>query len=193
VVAHQPQGVVLLLDQPPHAVERLLILQPPVQQLPAELVPAVGAQVALGVQLAEQPPGRFTLDGDLERGGAGRTGQPERLDLLHHEAELVGQGPPDCLAAGTGDIEVGAAAPPVDNREHLVGGEPAEGQQREGDPDAHRDQDVAGGVDPQRDAGHGDQGEQRRHQPLAGAAPAALGHQRVQHPHEDRREKGDLQ
>jgi hypothetical protein len=37
------QGVVLLLDQPPHGVERLLVLQPPVEQLPAELVPTVGA------------------------------------------------------------------------------------------------------------------------------------------------------
>jgi hypothetical protein len=61
---HQRQRVVLLLDQPPHGVERLLVLQPPVQQLPAQLVPAVGAQVALGVQLTEQQPWRVARHGD---------------------------------------------------------------------------------------------------------------------------------
>src|SRR4029450_2561723 len=40
----QPQGVVLLLDQPPDGVERLLVLQPAVEQGPAQLVPAVGAE-----------------------------------------------------------------------------------------------------------------------------------------------------
>ena len=49
------QRVVLLLHQAPHRVEGLLVLQPAVQQLPTELVPAVGAQVAAGVELAEQP------------------------------------------------------------------------------------------------------------------------------------------
>ena len=38
---HQRQRVVLLLDQPADGVERLLVLQAAVQQLPAELVPAV--------------------------------------------------------------------------------------------------------------------------------------------------------
>ena len=52
------QRVVLLLHQPPHRVEGLLVLQPAVQQLPAELVPAVGTQVAAGVELAEQPGAR---------------------------------------------------------------------------------------------------------------------------------------
>ena len=59
-VAQQPQRVVLLLDQPADGVERLLVLQAAVQQLPAQLVPAVRAQMAAGVQLAEQdrPAGR---------------------------------------------------------------------------------------------------------------------------------------
>src|SRR4029450_9619809 len=50
---HQRQRVVLLLHQPLDGVERLLVLQLPVQQRPTELVGAVGAQVAAGVQLAE--------------------------------------------------------------------------------------------------------------------------------------------
>jgi hypothetical protein len=65
------QGVVLLLDQPAHGVERLLVLQAPIQQLPAQLVPAVGPQVAAGVQLAEQPGVGVALDGDAQRGRAG--------------------------------------------------------------------------------------------------------------------------
>jgi hypothetical protein len=47
------QRVVLLLHQPPHGVERLFVLEAAVQQFAAELVPAVGAQVAAGVKLAE--------------------------------------------------------------------------------------------------------------------------------------------
>ena len=71
---HQRQRVVLLLDQPAHGVERLLILQPPVQQLPAQLVPAVRTQVGLGVQLAEQDRARVALDLDPQRGRPGRPG-----------------------------------------------------------------------------------------------------------------------
>jgi hypothetical protein len=37
------ERVVLLLDQPAHGVEGLLVLQAAVEQLPAQLVPAVGA------------------------------------------------------------------------------------------------------------------------------------------------------
>ena len=51
-VAHHAQRVVLLLDEPAHGVERLLVLQPPVEQLPTELVPAVRAQVGARVELA---------------------------------------------------------------------------------------------------------------------------------------------
>ena len=108
---HQRQRVVLLLDQPADGVERLLVLQPAVQQLPAQLVPAVRAQVAAGVQLAEQVGGRVALDGDAQRGGAGRAGQPERLDLLDEEAELLFEAPPDRRPSWAADIQVGAAAP----------------------------------------------------------------------------------
>ena len=41
-VAAHAQGIVLLLDQAAHGVERLLVLQAPVEELAAELVPAVG-------------------------------------------------------------------------------------------------------------------------------------------------------
>ena len=51
--------------------------------LAGELVPAVGPQVAAGVQLAEQLPGRVALDRDPQRDRAGRAGQPERRDLGH--------------------------------------------------------------------------------------------------------------
>ena len=186
------QRVVLLLDQPPHGVERLLVLQPAIQQLPAQLVPAVRAQVALGIQLAEQLPGRIAADLDAQRGRAGRPGQPERLHVLHDQAELILQGPPDRLPAGPADVQVGAAAPPVGDWVDLVGGEPAEQQQREGHPDAHPDQQIGGGVDAQRHPGQGDQGDQPGHQPLAEITPATLRHQRVQHRHQARGEVGDL-
>ena len=186
------QRVVLLLDQPPHRVERLLVLQPPVQQLPAQLVPAVRTQVALGVQLAEQDRPRVALDLDPQRGRAGRPGQPERLDLLHDQAQLILQGALDRLPASPADIQMGAAAPPVGDRVDLVGGEPAEQQQREGDPDAHPDQHVGRGIHAQRHPGQGDQDDQPGHHPLAEITPATLRHQRVQHRHQARGQKGDL-
>ena len=55
------QRVVLLLHEPPDGVERLLVLQPAIQQFPSELVPAVGAQMAAGVELGEQPAVRARL------------------------------------------------------------------------------------------------------------------------------------
>jgi hypothetical protein len=179
-VAQQPQRIVLLLHQPADAVEGLLVLQPAVEQLPAQLVPAVRAQVAAGVQLAEQDRGRVALDLDPQRGRAGRAGQPERLDLLDGQAELILQGSADGLAAGSADVQVGAAAPAVADREHLVGGEPAVGEQRDGDPDDGAEQHVGRGVEAEPDPGQADHGDDRRGRPLAGLPPATLGHQRIE-------------
>jgi hypothetical protein len=81
--------------------------------------------VALGVQLAEQLPGWISLDGDAQRGGARRPRQPEPLDLLDQDAELVLQAPPDRLPTGAADVQVGGAATPVGDRVDLVGGEAA--------------------------------------------------------------------
>src|SRR4029453_5091886 len=78
-VAAEPQGVVLLLDEAADGVEGLLVLEAAVQQLPAQLVPAVGAQVAAGVQLAEVLLWRLALHGDPQRGRPGGAGQPELL------------------------------------------------------------------------------------------------------------------
>src|SRR5512132_33507 len=77
----EPQRVVLLLDQPADGVERLLVLQPPVQQFPAELVPAVRAQVALGVQLAEL---------DLPN-GPGSQGSSNRTSHMRWPPPLLGR------------------------------------------------------------------------------------------------------
>ena len=53
VVVHQPQRVVLVLHEAPDRVERRLVLQRPVQDRAPELVPAVGANVVLRVELRE--------------------------------------------------------------------------------------------------------------------------------------------
>ena len=53
-VLQQAQGIVLVGDQLPHRLEGNLVLQGAVQDGPPQLVPAVGADVALGVQLGEQ-------------------------------------------------------------------------------------------------------------------------------------------
>ena len=92
-VADDAQRVVLLLHQPTHGVERLLVLQPPVQQLPTELVPAVRAQVGARVELAEQVRRRRALHPEAQRRRAGRAAQPERLDLASRSAR-AGPRPP---------------------------------------------------------------------------------------------------
>jgi hypothetical protein len=94
------------LDQPFDGVERLLVFQPPIQQGPAELVGAVGAEMALGVQLAEDIAGRagLILELDPQWGRAGRPGQPERLDLQRGQPQLVGQGVADRLTAAPTDV-----------------------------------------------------------------------------------------
>ena len=53
-VLQQPQRVVLVLDQPAHRLEGRLVLEAAVEDRAAELVPAVGAHVAHGVELPEQ-------------------------------------------------------------------------------------------------------------------------------------------
>ena len=190
---HQRQRVVLLLDQAADGVERLLVLQPAVQQLPAQLVPAVRAQVAEGVQLAEELGRGIAGHGDPQGGGAGRAGEAERLDLGDLQPELVLEPAPDGLAAGPADVQVGAAAPPVADREDLVGREPAVGQQRDGDPEGRPDDHVGGAVGAKGHPAEGGQRDQRRHHPLAGVAPAALGHQRVQDRDQPDGEEGDVQ
>jgi hypothetical protein len=126
-------------------------------------------------------------------GGAGRPGQPERLDVLDDQVELILEPAADRLAAGPGDVQVGAPPAAVGDREHLVGGKPTEGQQRDGDTDGHRDQHVRRGLGSQGNPAERRQGNQPGRDPLAGVAPATLGDQRVQDGHQDRREEGDLQ
>jgi hypothetical protein len=87
---------------------------------------------------------------------------------------------------------VGGSASPVDHREHLAGGEPAERQQRYRHPNAGGEEHVAGRVDAERDAGEPDQRHQPGRQPLAHVAPAALRHQRVQDPDQQGRQVGDV-
>jgi hypothetical protein len=139
---HQRQGVVLLLDKPTHGVERLLVLQPPIQQGPAELVPAVGPQVAASVQLGEQPGVLLPLDLDTQRGRAGRALPAEGLDVLHDDAELVVEGPADRLTATPPHIQVGAAAAAVGHWEDLVWAQQPEGDQRNHHTDDDRDHDA---------------------------------------------------
>ena len=109
---HHAQRVVLLLHQPPHGVERLLVLQPAVQQLPAELVPAVGAQMAAARRACRTG----SLAGaslTVIRSGVepAELGQPERLDLAGGQAQLVLQRPADRLAACPADVQMGACGP----------------------------------------------------------------------------------
>ena len=132
-VLQQAQGIVLVGDQAPHRLERRLVLQGAVQDGPPQLVPAVGADVALGVELGEHELIRAALDPQPQRCRAGGGLQPDRLDLGHREPELVAHGLADRLPPPAGHVDVRGAAAPVGDGEHLVRGEEPE----RGDRDRH--------------------------------------------------------
>ena len=140
----------------------MLVLQRAVEDGPPQLVPAVGADVALGVELGEQVLVRAALDAQPQRRRAGRRLQPDRLDLEHGQPELVAHGLPDRLAAPAGHVDVRGPAPPVDDREHLVRGEEAERGDRDRDPERHAEQHVVGVIDGQVQAGQAEQRRPRR-------------------------------
>ena len=172
---HEAQGVVLVLDEPADGLERGLVLQRAVEDRPAELVPAVGAHVVLGVQLGEDVGVRVAGDPQPQRGGPAGRLQPDRLDLEDREPELVGDGLPDRVASGPGDVQVGRLAPPVRHRERLVRGEPAEGGERDRHPQDDRPDDVGGMVHRRGTAGRRPRPRSPRRcraSPIRGADPA---------------------
>jgi hypothetical protein len=144
-----------------------------VQDGPPQLVPAVGADVALGIELGEQELIRAVLDPQPQRGGARGGLQPDRLDLGHIEPELVAHGLADRLPPPAGHINVRGAAAPVRDGEHLVRGEEPERGDRDRHGERHAEQHIARVIDTQVQAGqteHGDHGGHRRLGPGAGAA-----------------------
>src|SRR4029077_8846703 len=113
----QAQRIVLLLDQAADASERLLILEPAIQQLPAELVPAVRAHVRTRIELAEQVSARLAGPPQPHRAGPAGTGQPERLDAGDLDVHLVFQRASDRLTTGAAEVKLRTVRAAVDHRE----------------------------------------------------------------------------
>ena len=101
VIAEQPQGVVLVLHQPPHGRERRLVLEAAVDHRSTELVPAVGADVAHRVELPEQLRVGIAGDGDEQRRRSARAGEADRPDVEDGQPELVPHRPTDRRLLGT--------------------------------------------------------------------------------------------
>ena len=80
---YKPARAGFLLDEAPDALERLLVLQPAVPQLPAELILAIRAHMRARVQLGEQVSAWLAGAARPHRAGPAGTGQPERLDAGH--------------------------------------------------------------------------------------------------------------
>ena len=170
------EGIVLVFGQAPHRLERGLVLQGAVGDGPPELVPAVGADVALGVQLGEHELLRAALDPQPQRGRPGGGVQADRLDLGHVQSELVGHGLADRLPAPAGHVHVCGPAAPVGDREHLIRGEITECGDRDRRGERRAEQHIIGVIDAQVQASqaeHGDRGDRGR--PGAGADPARHG------------------
>ena len=136
-VLQQAQGIVLVLDQAPHGLEGVLVLQGAVQDGPPQLVPAVGADVALGVELGEHELLRAAFDPQPQRRGARGRLQPDGLDLGHREPELVTHGLADRLPPPAGHIHVRGVAAAVGDGERLVRGEVPERGDRDRDGECH--------------------------------------------------------
>ena len=145
-IAQEAGRVVLVLDEPPDRLERCFVFEPPVEDRPAELVPAVGPHVVHRVELPEQVRVGVALDAQPQRGGAARPFQPDRFDVEHREPELVLHRLPDGLAAPAADVEVRGLAPAVGDREGLVGCEEPERVDRERGREGDSDEDVEGVV-----------------------------------------------
>ncbi len=184
-VAQQAEHIVLVLGELPHGRERVLVLHGAVPDGAPQLVPAVGADVPLGVQLGEQELLWAAAGPQPQRGRAGRRFQADRLDLGHVQPELVAHAPADRLPPAAGHIDVRGAPAPVHDREHLVRGEKPE----RGDRDRHREhraeEHVAGVIDPQVHAGQGEHGHRHGRGGLGPGPGAARHRQAVDHAHQE--------
>ena len=174
-VVHQVEDVVLVLHQPAHAVEGLLVLQSPVEQRPPELVPAVGPHVRERVQLGEHVAlafGLLGLDADAQRRGTTRPLEVEGFDGRREQTQLVLQRPDDRLAPGTRDVEMRRPSPPVRDREDVVRCQQAERRQGHGDAQDGARDDVGRVVLGQVEAGQRGDREDAADHPLADGAVA---------------------
>ena len=190
-IPQQPQGVVLVLDEPPYRLERMLVLQRAVEDHPPHLVPAIGADVALRVQLREQVPLRTALDPQPERRRAGRRFQADGLDLEHGQPELVMHGQPDRVAAPAADVDVGGPAPPVHDGKDLVRGEVTERRDRYRHAERDAEQHVVGVIDGQVQPGQAEHGDCHGRRCLGVGARPARYDQAVHRSDEEKRDPGD--
>ena len=188
----QAQRIVLLLDQPPDALERLLILEPAIQQLPAGLVPAVRAHVRTRIQLAEQVSARRPGPPQPHRAGPAGTGQPERLDAGHLDAHLVFQRASDRLTAGAAEVKMRTMRTAVNHRERLPRGEQPQPQQRHGHTQHGAEQHIGRCVHTQPHPGQANHRDDHDRGPAAAAPPPAGRHQRIQRAGQHRAHRRDL-
>ncbi len=172
---HDGEVVILLLHQAAHRVERRLVLELSVQQLAAELVPAVGSQMRLGHQLGQQLHLRLSGDPHPQRSRRGRSGQPDRGDGLHVHTELLLQSAPDRITALAGHVQVSPLALPVRDREDVVRGEEAKRRQRDRDSHRHPDQHVGRRVQAERHPGDADDRDDHRRDDLPDVRSRPLG------------------
>ena len=112
-VAHDPQGVVLVLDEPAHRLERRLVLEAPVEDRPARLVPAVRADVVHRVELPEHVRVRIAGERESQRCRAARAGEADGLDVDDGDPELRLDGGAERRPAASADVEVGGLAAAV--------------------------------------------------------------------------------
>ena len=179
-VPHDAEGVVLLLHELAHGVERLLVLEAAVEELTAELVPTVRPQVRPRIELAEQVVGGRLLDPQTQRRRTRGAAQPHGPDLRDPEPELPFERIADGLAPGSADVQVRRASPPVGDREVLVRHEDPEGDDWERDGDDDGDDDVRGRVDTEVQAGQSDERDETGEGPLPPVPPPTVGHERVE-------------
>ena len=182
----QAQGVVLVGDQAPHRAEGILILQRAVQDAPPQLVPAVGADVALGVELGEEvlvvgPPSTRSRSGVEPADDSRPTGLISVTVSPSWSRTAVRIASPRRPL----DIHVSGLAAAVDDREHLVRGEETERRDRYRDTERDAEEHVIGVIDGQVHAGQAEQGYDHGSHDLGVGAGAARHDQAVHGTYEE--------
>jgi hypothetical protein len=153
---HQRQGVVLLLDQPPHRVERLLVLSRPYSSSRPSLYQRSARRWLCAYSLANSCLGGSPLT--VMRSGVEPAEPASPKGLICWTARPSWSSRPRRIATPARRPRPGArCGPPVDDREDLAWGEPPEGQEGDADGDADREEHVGWGFGAQRDPGDGDQ------------------------------------
>jgi hypothetical protein len=133
-IAEEPQSVVFALDQPANGRKASLVLEAPIEDLPAQLVPPVRPDVVHGEELREQVSLGLVGHPQPQRGRTARPFQPDRPGLEDRQSELVVHGRSNRIASLATDVQMRGLAGPIGDEYDVIRREQAEPRKGNGYP-----------------------------------------------------------